>query len=95
MLLHDHAKQDLLSERGRTIMQGRYTSALATRMKVDDFLRRNPAVAQRPVDRPVFILGLVRTGTTLTSNLMATDPANRSLLRWEAYNVVPPAASGR
>ena len=42
----------------------------------------------------MFILGLVRTGTTLASHLMGSDPANRSLLRWEAYNVVPPAAPG-
>jgi Sulfotransferase family len=94
MLLYDHVKQDLLSERGRQIMTGRYVNALATRMRVDEFMRQNPAVAQTPVERPVFILGLVRTGTTLASNLMASDPANRSLLRWEAYNIVPPAAPG-
>jgi hypothetical protein len=94
MLLYDQAKLDLLSERGKQIMKRRYVDALATRMSVDDFMRRNPAVAQAPIEKPVFILGLVRTGTTLTSHLMGADPANRSLLRWEAYNVVPPAAPG-
>jgi len=94
MLLHDHVKQDLLTERGWKIMAGRYANALASRMQVDEFMRRNPAVAATPVERPVFILGLVRTGTTLVSHLMGADPANRSLLRWEAYNIVPPAAPG-
>ena len=94
MLLHDHVKQDKLTERGWRIMARRYTDALATRMRVDEYMRRNPAVAKTPIERPVFILGLVRTGTTLTSHLMGSDPANRSLLRWEAYNVVPPAAPG-
>lgn len=94
ILLHDHVKQDLLTERGWQIMTGRYTNALATRMAVDEFMRQNPAVAQTPITRPVFILGIPRSGTTLVSNLMASDPANRSLLRWEAYNVVPPAAPG-
>jgi hypothetical protein len=42
----------------------------------------------------VFILGMPRTGTTLVSYLLDTDPANRSLLKWEAYNVTPPAAPG-
>lgn len=94
MLLHDHVKQDQLTERGWQIMTRRYTDALATRMRVDEYMRRNPAVAKTAIERPVFILGLVRTGTTLASHLMGTDPANRSLLRWEAYNVVPPAAPG-
>jgi hypothetical protein len=35
-----------------------------------------------------------RTGTTLVSNLFDADPQNRCLLKWEAYNVVPPAAAG-
>ena len=94
MLLHDHVKQDLLTERGWQIMTGRYIKALVARMQVDDYLRRNPAVAKTPVERPVFILGLVRTGTTLVSHLMGSDPANRALLRWEAYDMVPPAAPG-
>jgi hypothetical protein len=94
MLLYDHAKQNLLTEWGKQSMTNRYVMALASRMQVDEFMRRNPHVVDAPIERPVFILGLVRTGTTLTSHLMGADPANRSLLRWEAYNVVPPAAPG-
>lgn len=94
ILLRDHAREDKLTDRGKQIMTGRYVNALASRMQVDEFMRRNPAVAESRIDRPVFILGLVRTGTTMTSHLMGTDPANRSLLRWEAYNIVPPAAPG-
>ena len=30
----------------------------------------------------------------MVSYLMDADPANRSLLKWEAYNVAPPAAPG-
>ena len=77
MLLHDHVKQDLLTDRGWQIMTGRYIKALVARMQVDDFMRRNPSVAETPVERPVFILGLVRTGTTMVSHLMGADPANR------------------
>lgn len=93
-LLRDHARVNVLTERGRSIMSARYVSALATRMRVDEFMRQNPAVARAPIERPVFILGMVRTGTTLVSYLMDADPANRSLLKWEAYNITPPAAPG-
>jgi hypothetical protein len=94
ILLRDHAKADMLSERGWTILKARYSEALATRMRVDDYVRRNPAVTQAPLKRPVFILGIPRSGTTLASYLLDADPANRSLLKWEAYNVTPPAAPG-
>lgn len=94
ILLRDHAKADRLTERGWGIMKNRYAEALATRMQVDEYIRRNPAVVEAPVTRPVFILGMPRTGTTLVSYMMDADPANRSMLRWEAYNVVPPAAPG-
>ncbi len=94
ILVRDHLKEDALTERGWGIIKNRYVDALATRMQVDDHLRQQPAVAQAPVKRPVFILGMPRTGTTMVSYLMNTDTANRSMLRWEAYNVVPPAAPG-
>jgi hypothetical protein len=94
ILLSDHAKADILSERGETSMKNRYVDALATRMRVDEYIRQHPDVAKAPVERPVFILGMPRTGTTMVSYMMDADPANRSLLKWEAYEGVPPAAPG-
>ncbi|HTZ69122.1 MAG TPA: sulfotransferase [Acetobacteraceae bacterium] len=94
ILVHDHEKTDILSERGKGIIRNRYVEALAARMMVDDYLRHHPTVTDAPVTRPVFILGMPRTGTTMVSYLMDADPANRSLLKWEAYNAAPPAATG-
>jgi len=94
ILLHDHAWVDRLTERGRGIIKRRYVEALAARMRVDDYIRNNPQVVEAPIQRPVFILGLPRTGTTMLSSLLDADPANRSLLRWEAYNAAPPASRG-
>jgi hypothetical protein len=94
ILLGDHAREDRLSERGLGIVKSRYADALSGRMQVDDWIRRHPQVGQASVTRPVFILGMPRTGTTLASYLMASDPANRSMLRWEPYNLNPPAAPG-
>jgi len=94
ILLRDHAKADILTEKGLGILKRRYVNALAARMQVDDYIRKHPDVLDTPIKNPVFILGLVRTGTTMTSYLMDSDPANRSLLRWEAYNAAPPATPG-
>lgn len=94
ILIRDNVKADMLSERGWGLMKNRYVEALATRMRVDDHMRRHPGLASTPVERPVFILGMPRTGTTMVSYMMDADPANRSLLKWEAYEGVPPAAPG-
>jgi hypothetical protein len=45
------------------------------------------------VERPVFVFGIPRTGTTLLSNLLACDPARRSALTWEIDEPVPPATT--
>jgi hypothetical protein len=94
ILLRDHAQQNRLTERGWAITKRRYVETLASRMQVDEYIRQNPSVIERPIERPVFILGLPRTGTTMLSYMMDADPANRSMLRWEAYNIAPPAAPG-
>lgn len=94
LLLQDHRKVDILNELGWQLLKANYIRALSARMKVDDYLRRHPDLATKPVRRPVFILGMPRTGTTVVSYLMGADPKVRSLLKWEAYDGVPPAAPG-
>lgn len=93
-LLRDHGESRALTDRGGSILKARYIDALSARMQVDDYLRRVPRLAKSAVKRPVFILGMPRTGTTMVSYLLDADPATRSLLKWEAYNVAPPAAVG-
>lgn len=66
---------------------------LASRLKVADHLKRHPELLERPIERPVFVMGVPRTGTTLLSNLLAADPARRSPLTWEIDDPVPPATS--
>ena len=57
---------------------------------VDD----HPAVAHRPLEAPVVVTGLPRTGTTLLHNLLALDPAHRVLRFWEALHPLPPDDGG-
>src|ERR1700712_4502922 len=66
---------------------------LRDRLKVEDYLSQNPELLDRPIERPVFVMGVPRTGTTLMSNLLAADPARRSPLTWEIDDPVPPATS--
>jgi len=47
-------------------------------------------VRETPVDRPLVIVGLPRTGTTLLFNLLSMDPTTRAPLDWEVERPVPP-----
>lgn len=67
---------------------------LGNRLRIVDYLKRKPELLQRPVEKPLFVFGLPRTGTTLTINLLSADPMRRCLLRWEALQPVPPAKKG-
>ncbi len=66
---------------------------LANRLKVAGYLRERPELLDRPIEKPVFVMGMARTGTTLMSNLLAADPARRSPLTWEIDDPVPPATT--
>ncbi|CAN7444832.1 sulfotransferase [Phenylobacterium sp. LjRoot225] len=70
--------------------EGAVVEALAVRLKVAGYLDSRPELSQRPIERPVFVFGIPRTGTTLLSNLLAADPARRSPLTWEIDDPVPP-----
>jgi Sulfotransferase family len=69
------------------------TNALGRRLQVHDYLQTHPDVLEAPVERPVFVLGMPRTGTTVISYLLDKDPARRSLLNWECVHPVPPATT--
>jgi hypothetical protein len=90
-LLVDSLNKDAhLSERGEGAFIRTVTGYIANRLKVEDWLARHPELLDRPVEKPMFVFGLPRTGTTLTINLLNEDPARRNFLRWEAFDSVPP-----
>jgi hypothetical protein len=66
--------------------------ALSTRLKTTAYLQQRPELLKRPIERPLFVFGVPRTGTTLLSNLLAADPNRRSPLTWEIDDPVPPPA---
>ena len=83
-----------LTESGAQRLAASITATLVNRLQVEDYLKTHPELLARPIEKPTFVFGLPRTGTTLTINLLAADPARRCFLRWEAFNTVPPAAAG-
>lgn len=79
-----------LSEAGAARWEQSITANLINRMKVVDYVKQHPELLERPIEKPTFVFGLPRTGTTLTINLLSADPARRCYRRFESLNSVPP-----
>jgi hypothetical protein len=94
ILVKASTEEARLSPAGAMRWRENLVSILCNRLRIVDYLKKKPELLRRPVEKPMFVFGLPRTGTTLTINLLSSDPARRCLLRWEALNPVPPAKKG-
>ena len=92
VLVDSLERHDVL-ESGREFVYGMYVDALANRLRVVDYLQQHPETRDERIERPLVVLGMPRTGTTVASYLLDQDPRRRSLLNWEASDSVPPATS--
>lgn len=61
---------------------------ISNRLRIVELLKRRPDIEQAPVERPIIITGLFRTGTTYLHNVLAADPANRAARMWELTHPV-------
>jgi len=78
---------------GREQIIGDCVDALGRRVQIHDYIQSHPEVLDAPVERPLVVLGMPRTGTTVISYLLDQDPLRRSLLHWECLEPVPPAST--
>src|SRR3712207_3214449 len=83
-----------LTTLGRLVVGHLARGYLAQRLQVVEALRQRPDLAAAPVRRPLFIVGLPRTGTTLLHNLVAQVDGSRPLLARDAIHPVPPVLRG-
>jgi hypothetical protein len=77
-----------LSPFGRVSSHAQMVGHLRNRLRVEHLVRRHPEILDLEIARPIFIVGQPRTGTTHLHNLMAEDPALRSLPYWESLEPV-------
>ncbi|MEX2209030.1 MAG: sulfotransferase [Myxococcota bacterium] len=85
--LESEAKLSLL---GRVSVRSQILRLLENRALLSADRARNPEIAREPITRPLFVVGLPRTGTTLLHALLAQDPATRTPLAWEVRELSPP-----
>jgi hypothetical protein len=74
---------------GRMVIRGTLVNLLVTRVRLEQLSKDHPEIPQTAVERPVFIAGLARTGTTLLHRLLGCEPRLRPLLSWEGLTPAP------
>ena len=84
------AVEDGLSDEGGARALAQFQDNLARLAAVARDRAANPEIAEVIIDRPVFILGLPRCGTSILHALIGADPAVRTPLQWEVAAPSPP-----
>ncbi len=78
---------------GQYIARERALAHIVNRLQYVNDRKVYPGIARQKIVKPVFIIGLVRTGTTILHDILAQDPANRAPLTWEVTFPSPPPAT--
>lgn len=79
-----------LSPEGRQQALALFRDNLRRLAAVEADRRRYPEIADVQIERPVFILGLPRCGTSLLHALIGSDPDVRTPMSWEVAQPSPP-----
>jgi hypothetical protein len=89
-ILVDSLERDAgLTPLGRRGVADTLVQSLSKRLRIVDYVARQGEIVEERIRRPMFVVGLPRTGTTMLLNLLAQDPAARPLLGWEAWAPIP------
>jgi Sulfotransferase family len=75
---------------GRVCVHNDTVRTLDNRLRLVEDRRRNPAIADEVIRRPLFITGLPRSGTTFLHALLVQDPDHRAPQVWEVMHPSPP-----
>lgn len=79
-----------LSNEGRERALAQFQDNLARLSAIASDRVHNPEIARVQIDRPIFILGLPRCGTSILHALIGADPEVRTPLQWEVAAPSPP-----
>lgn len=79
-----------MSEAGEARARAMLTMDATNRLESLKWLRDHPEIGNEPIEAPVFLMGLPRSGTTYFQYLFDRDPRFRLIRTWEASMPSPP-----
>ena len=84
VLLESYRRDADLTEFGSKMQRFFVRNALVARLVSEAAFKQYPQHADVVVERPIFVTGLPRTGTTAIHRLLAADPRHQGLELWLA-----------
>lgn len=84
VLLESFQREADLTELGSKMHRFFIRNALVARLVSEAAFKQYPEHADVPIERPIFVTGLPRTGTTAVHRLLAGDPRHQGLELWLA-----------
>jgi len=94
ILLRSFEEDARLNLIGRITVQSEMVRVLSNRLRMQRDCELFPGIAGEKIERPIFITGLPRSGTTFLHALLAQDPACRAPQVWEVMHPSPPPETG-
>jgi Sulfotransferase family len=82
VLLESYARDADLTPLGRKVKRSFLRGALVARLLSEAAWQACPEYASVGIERPIFVTGLPRTGTTALHRLLTADPAHQGLEMW-------------
>jgi len=73
----------------RAFLLGYAIRYATNRLLIHDLLKRYPEIHDEPIERPIIVVGMPRSGTTHLLNLLGADTRLRSTPLWQTYAPVP------
>ncbi len=74
---------------GTTVLRASIRRSLAQRLLAEDWLARHAEIADERIERPLVVLGMMRSGTTLIQRLLSRDPRFYCAFGWEIGEPAP------
>lgn len=74
---------------GRVQVFNQLVGLLTMRLRFEALWKKHPEILDLPVERPIVIIGLPRSGTTILHRLLSRDPGRRSSPFWEQVMPLP------
>lgn len=81
-----------LSPLAKVIVRQTYVEAATTRLRLTQLRKEDLSLGAVAIDRPIFVVGFPRTGTTVLQNLLSLDSRRRALQFWELTRPMPELA---
>ena len=74
---------------GRFMQYERILNSLKNRLRMEEYLKRNPEILEEEIGAPIVVVGLMRTGTTMLQRILASDPRHYAAMWWETRFPAP------